>query len=66
MGLFIDWKKGMISSNKILVGNKRFRVYYHITELGQKYLISAINVFNKIYSGANVIFNRGLENEKRN
>lgn len=36
----------MILSNKILVGNKRFRVYYHITELGQKYLISTISETN--------------------
>lgn len=36
----------MILSNKILVGNKRFRVYYHIIELGQKYLISTISETN--------------------
>jgi DNA-binding PadR family transcriptional regulator len=50
-------KKGMITSKKILVGAKRFRVYYHITELGLDFLNCATNVFNDIYSGASQIIN---------
>lgn len=49
-------KKGYIIPNKVLVGAKRFRVYYHITELGLEFLKCGIAVFDSIYSGANTIF----------
>lgn len=52
-------KKEMITSNKILVGKKRFRIYYHITDLGRDYLKCATEVFNDIYFGANKILNEG-------
>lgn len=50
-------KKEFITSTKLLVGAKRFRVYYHITEFGKEYLNCGIQVFNKIFVGANSILN---------
>lgn len=50
-------KKNFISSTKKLVGEKRFRVYYQITDLGKEYLETAIKTFNSIYSGADLILN---------
>lgn len=54
-------KKKMIISNKVLVGPKRFRVYYHITDLGKEYLKCAIDVFNNIYAGANGILSEEIQ-----
>ena len=48
--------KNFITSNKVLVGAKRYRVYYHITDEGLEYLKNGIEVFNDIFSGANNIF----------
>lgn len=47
--------KGLITSSKVLVGAKRFRIYYHITDLGREYLACAIEVFEDIYTAANKI-----------
>ena len=49
-------KKKMITSEKVLVGKKRFRVYYHISDLGIEYLECALEVFDKIYCGAKDVF----------
>ncbi|MDE5715583.1 MAG: PadR family transcriptional regulator [Anaeroplasmataceae bacterium] len=51
-------KKEFIISKKVLVGAKRFRVYYHLTEKGKEYLDCGIEVFSKIYTGANTILMR--------
>lgn len=51
-------KKEFITSNKVLVGAKRFRVYYHITDLGREYLKCGIEVFDLIFNGADAIFKR--------
>lgn len=48
-------KKKFISSRKELVGQKRFRVYYQITDLGKDYLKVAIEAFNTIYDGTKFI-----------
>lgn len=42
-------KKNMISSRKELVGEKRFRIYYHIENDGKAYLDYALIRFNEIY-----------------
>lgn len=42
-------KKKMISSRKELVGEKRFRMYYHIENEGKTYLEYALKRFNEIY-----------------
>lgn len=58
-------KKELISSEKVIVGKKRYRIYYHITDLGKEYLECAIEAFNDVFVGANKIFNSGDEkNEK--
>lgn len=48
-------KRGYISSRKELVGKKRFRIYYQITEKGKDYLKVAEEVFHEIYEGASLI-----------
>lgn len=48
-------KKQFITSRKELVGQKRFRVYYQITDLGREYLKVAEEAFNTIYDGAKFI-----------
>ena len=45
-------KKGMISVRRELVGQRRFRMYYHLEESGSKYLEIGTDSFNKIMSGA--------------
>lgn len=49
-------KKKYIESTKVLVGTKRYRIYYHITKDGLEYLKNGIEVFNDIFEGANDIF----------
>ena len=39
----------MISSRQELVGEKRFRKYYHLEELGKEYLACCIERFYKLY-----------------
>ena len=46
-------ERGLISSRKELVGEKRFRNYYHIEEAGKEYLQYAVQQFLLIYDGAN-------------
>ena len=45
-------ERKLISSRKELVGEKRFRNYYHIEDAGKEYLEFAVNEFNKIFGGA--------------
>lgn len=45
-------KRGMISSTKKVVGEKRFRMYYHIEELGKEYIEYAQEKFYEIFNGA--------------
>lgn len=48
-------KREYISSRRELVGKKRFRIYYQITEKGKNYLKVAEDVFHEIYEGAKLI-----------
>ncbi|NCB14300.1 MAG: hypothetical protein EOM78_22175, partial [Erysipelotrichia bacterium] len=41
----------LISSNKVLVGEKRFRNYYHIEETGREYLNYALEKYHEISKG---------------
>ncbi len=45
-------RQKLISSRKELVGEKRFRNYYHIEPAGREYLAYAIKKFQLIFSGA--------------
>lgn len=48
-------KKNLISSYRKIVGEKRFRIYYHIEEKGLKHLKIAMNEYIKFYDAANSI-----------
>ena len=54
--------RGLISSHKELVGEKRFRVYYHIEEIGQQYLAYGIEQIRYVISGVMNLFD-GEDNE---
>ncbi len=56
--------KNHISENKVLVGKRRTRVYYHIEPLGIEYLNTIIGVYSKITEGVNLIMNYSVEGEK--
>ncbi len=45
-------ERNLISSRKELVGEKRFRNYYHIEESGKEYLNYAVKQFKLIFDGA--------------
>lgn len=45
-------KKEFISSRKEVVGKKRFRNYYSITDLGRQYLKTAEEAYKQLTSGA--------------
>lgn len=45
-------KKNFISSRKELVGQKRFRMYYQITDLGRQYLKTAEMAYKQFTEGA--------------
>lgn len=56
--------KNMISSRKELVGEKRFRMYYHIEDYGKEFLACAIDSFIAIHNGARkILINEEKENE---
>lgn len=45
-------KKNFISSRKEFVGQKRFRMYYQITDLGRQYLKTAEMAYKQFTEGA--------------
>ena len=49
--------RGLISSYKKLVGEKRFRVYYHLEETGQQYLEYGKEQINYVFSGVMNLLN---------
>lgn len=55
--------KNYISENKVLVGKRRTRVYYHIEPLGIEYLNTIIGVYSKVTEGVNLIMNYSVEGE---
>ena len=56
--------RGLISSRKELVGEKRFRVYYHIEDEGAQYLAYGIEQIQYVFSGIMNLLG-GTENEHR-
>ena len=61
--------KNYISENKVLVGKRRTRVYYHLEPLGVEYLNTIIDVYSKVIEGVNLIMNNaggGESNEEHN
>lgn len=55
--------KNYISENKVLVGKRRTRVYYHLEPLGVEYLNTMIEVYSMITEGVNLIMNNSGEGE---
>lgn len=49
--LYRMFERNLISSEKVLVGEKRFRNYYCIEEAGLKYMKYGINELIKVYNG---------------
>ena len=61
--------KNYISENKVLVGKRRTRVYYHLEPLGVEYLNTIIEVYSKVTEGVNLVMNysdEGETNEENN
>lgn len=59
-------ERKLISSRKELVGEKRFRNYYHIENSGKEYLEYAIKEFQVIFNGSyNLIKGCGLIEEDK-
>ena len=59
-------ERKLISSRKELVGERRFRNYYHIEDTGKEYLEFSVNEFKKIFDGAyNLLKGCYLDNGKR-
>lgn len=61
--------KNCISENKVLVGKRRTRVYYHLEPLGVEYLNTIVDVYSKITEAVNLIMNNaggGESNEEHN
>lgn len=56
-------ERKLISSRRELVGEKRFRNYYHIEEFGKEYLAYSIKKFNLIFGGANNLIEGALIDE---
>lgn len=55
--------KKAISENKVLVGKRRTRVYYHIEPVGIEFLNTMIEAYSKITEGVNLIMNDSAEGE---
>lgn len=57
-------KKNFIFSRKELVGKKRFRMYYSITDLGRQYLSTAEIAYKQLTNGAwNIMYKEDKETE---
>ena len=58
-------KRGLVSSRKELVVGKRFRTYYHLEEMGQRYLKYAREQSDIVFNGIYNLFNwEGNDNEQ--
>lgn len=55
--------RGLISSRKELVGEKRFRVYYHIEDEGMQYLEYGIEQIRYVFSGIMNLLDWEKEND---
>lgn len=49
--------KGFIEDEQILVGRRRTRVYYHITDCGKKYLKELIDEYHFVTNGIDELLN---------
>ena len=58
--------KNYISEQRVLVGKRRTRVYYHIEPSGTEYLNTLIDVYSKITDGVKLIMNTPVKEESNN
>jgi PadR family transcriptional regulator PadR len=58
-------EKKIISCYKKVVGNKRFRNYYHLEESGKEYLDYALLKFGEIFGGAQTLINWKGNNDEQ-
>lgn len=56
--------RGLISSRKVIVGEKRFRVYYHIEEEGRQYLTYGEDQIRHVFSGVMSLLHWGKEESR--
>ena len=48
--------RGLVSTRKEMVGEKRFRMYYHIEESGREYLAYGKEQIGIVFAGVNNLF----------
>lgn len=56
-------ERKLISSRKELVGEKRFRNYYHIEPAGKEYLDYAVKTFRFIFAGTDQLLKEYYDDE---
>ena len=49
-------QRGYLSTRKELVGKKRFRVYYHLEDLGKEYIQFTKSLLDEMIEGVNYVF----------
>lgn len=64
--LYRMFERKLISSEKILVGEKRFRNYYCIEEAGHEYLEYGLAELSKVYRGVHELLNFHAEEQDEN
>ena len=50
-------QRGLISAERVVVGEKRFRNYFHIEESGKEYLAYGWEQIHEVYRGVNALLN---------
>ncbi len=55
-------QRGLISDRRVLVGEKRFRNYYHIEEAGRAYLAYGKEQIDLVFHGVNALFQTAKHN----
>ena len=58
--------KGLITDEQVLVGRRRTRVYYHLTDIGKKYLEDIKEEYFFITEGISSILSYQEENDENN
>jgi predicted transcriptional regulators len=56
--------KQCISENKVLIGKRRTRIYFHIEQPGREYLQQLIDVYTRVNEGVSLIIKAGETNNE--
>lgn len=54
-------QRGYLSTRKEFVGKKRFRVYYHLEDLGKEYIEFTKSLLDEMIEGVNYVFEEGKD-----